>query len=135
MSSTFDVPEITGVLAKPTDQAFEVTWESSGRPPQFGKGSFLLSLFVQAHDQSLRQFGVKFIDDEDPTVFVFDHGSSKQKTSIPAESVVGVNARKIVVSFPLEWVHGLSGSAECYGMVNLDGSDLDQRFELTVDFL
>jgi len=133
MTSNYEVPRITAVSAELTDHSFEVRWEADGAPPSTGKGTFLLSLFVQTPGV-IRQYGLKFVDEEDPVVFVFDHGLSEQETRLSAKSIVGSEARQIVVHFPVEWISGLHGRIDSYGMVNVDGVDLGEKFEITIQF-
>jgi hypothetical protein len=132
--SEYKVPAVSGVSAEVKDGDFLVTWETDGPPPSSGKGTFLLSLFVQAPGAALRQFGVKFIDSETPIVFVFDHGASNQKTMNSADVRVGEEVRQLVVFFPREWTHDMRGSADGYGVTSIDGHDLDQQFAVTIEF-
>ena len=67
-------------------------------------------------------------------MFVFDHGLSEQETRLSAKSIVGSEARQIVVHFPVEWISGLHGRIDSYGMVNVDGVDLGEKFEITIQF-
>ncbi|WP_210506252.1 hypothetical protein [Naasia sp. SYSU D00057] len=131
------VPEIEGVWAvvSPTTGELEVTWETNGPPPSAGFETLLLSVWVP-REQGALQFGLKLIRGEDPVVFLFNHGISEQKTSASADVKVGANARQTVAFFPEEWFasHRLRGQVPAEGIVNIDGIDLDRRFDLTIDF-
>lgn len=72
------IPKLTSVRLNKGNGSFLIRYDLDGPIP--GVDTFLVGVNATSRDgKTFRQFGVKFLDGEPLTVFVFDHNATKQQ--------------------------------------------------------
>lgn len=126
---TISVPSLNAVFLYPGNGSFIVKYELSGPVPSLD--TFLIGIHGASQDgQTIRQFGIKFLDGECIANFAFDHNAARQENFdyMP----LGDDPRIIHTPLPSTPLDALGQSPMLRGYLNYAGSDRQTDVEVQI---
>jgi hypothetical protein len=94
-------------------------------------GTLLFGIHGASADGSaLRQFGLKYLDDEQIAYFVFDHVTARQTNWI--DHIPTVEPTQVLAPYPSEHFDALGEQARFRGYLNVDGTDVQSDVPVEV---